>query len=168
MQELVTEIFLYRAKEAYNKATNMDFLDPKSRKAHRRRLFIGYALMAIALGMATLLIALLTSGYDVDRKTGAVIQNGLVLTESHPVSADIYVNGQAKGKTSQRLLLPEGGYTVELKANGFRSWQHKVTLEGSSIEQLVYPFLFPEKLQTKTVNDFANLPHMAIKHTDRL
>lgn len=145
----------------------MDFLDPKNRKAHRRRLFIGYGLMAIALAMATLLIALLTSGYDLDRSTGQVIQNGLVIIDSHPVSANITVDNEPKGRTDQRLVFPEGIHTVSLKQDGYRSWQHKITLEGSSIEQLVYPFLFPEKLQTKALTTYAAQPHLLSQSPDR-
>lgn len=145
----------------------MDFLDSKRKKAHRARLFIGYSLMAVALAMSTVLILLLTSGYDVDRKTGAIIQNGLAIVDSNPVAADIYANGQNKGRTNQRVLLPEGIYNFELKANGYRTWQHKVTLEGSIIEQLVYPFLFPEKLETKTINTVATMPAMVSQSPDR-
>lgn len=145
----------------------MDFLDPKSRKAHRTRLFIGYALMAVALGISTLLIVLLTSGYDVDRTTGNVIQNGLVTVDSHPQAADIFVNDEPKGRTDQRLILPEGRYSVELKEKGFRSWRHDLTLEGSSIEQLVYPFMFPEKLVTKTLKTYDALPSMISQSPDR-
>ena len=145
----------------------MDFLDAKSRKAHRVRLFVGYALMAVALGISTLLIVLLASGYDVDRSTGNVIQNGLAIVDSHPVSADIYANGQLKGKTNQHLLLPEGSYSIELKAAGYRPWEHKVTLEGSSIEQLVYPVLFPEKLVTNSLKTYETAPAMVSESADR-
>lgn len=145
----------------------MDFLDPKNRKAHRIRLFIGYGLMAVALAMATLLIALLTSGYDVDRKTGQVIQNGLVIIDSHPVAANISVDGQQNGRTNQRLVFPEGIHSVELQQDGYRSWHHKITLEGSSIEQLVYPFLFPDKLQTKTLTNYSSVPKMTSQSPDR-
>lgn len=145
----------------------MDFLDPKNRKAHRIRLFIGYGLMAVALAIATVLIAMLTSGYDVDRKTGEVIQNGLVMVGSQPVEADVSVNGVPKGRTDQRLILPEGSYSIELKRDGYRSWQHKVTLEGSSIEQLVYPFLFPVKLESKPVTTLAARPGMVSQSPDR-
>lgn len=145
----------------------MEFLDAKSRKAHRTRLFLGYALMSVALGLSTILIVLLTSGYDVDRRTGNVIQNGLAVVDSHPESANVYVNGELKGRTNQRLLLPEGSYNIELKEDGYRSWTHKVTLEGSSIEQLIYPFLFPENLQTKVLKTYESTPPMVSQSADR-
>lgn len=145
----------------------MDFLDPKNRKAQQIRLFVGYALMAIALAMATLLIALLTSGYDVDRTTGQVIKNGLVVVDSHPEAANVFVDGQPKGRTDQRLILPEGSYTISLQQAGYRGWQHKVTLEGSSIEQLVYPFLFPEKLETKAITSYVKAPPLLSQSPDR-
>lgn len=154
------------AASAYNRHHPMDFLDAKSRKAHNRRLLIGYVLMAVALAMATWLIVVLTSGLGVDKK-GAIYQNGLVIIDAHPEAADIYVNGQSKGRTNQRLFIPEGSYTVELKRDGYRSWQHKVTLEGGSIEQLVYPFLFPEKLSTKSLQTLSAAPGMVSQSPDR-
>lgn len=145
----------------------MDFLDVKKKKAHKFRLFVGYALVAVALGMSTILIVLLTSGYDIDRSTGIIIQNGLTIVDSKPVAADIYVDGQMKGRTDERLLLPEGSYQLELRAKGYRQWQHKVTLEGSSIEQLVYPFLFPDKIKPIALKNYDALPSFASQSPDR-
>lgn len=123
--------------------------------------------MTIALGIATVLIALLTSGYNLDRKTGQVIQTGLILVDSHPVSADVLINNEFRGQTDQRLVISEGTYTLELKRAGYRSWQHKVTLEGSSIEQLVYPFLFPEKLVTSPLSSYTSAPSLVSQSPDR-
>lgn len=145
----------------------MDFLDSKKKKQHRAQLFFGYSLMAVLLGMSTILIVMLTSGYDLDRSTGVIIQNGLAIVDSHPVAADIFVNGEQKGRTKQRLIIPEGSYNIELREKGYRTWRHKVTLEGSRIEQLVYPFMFPDNLQSKTLNSQASLPAMVSQSPDR-
>jgi hypothetical protein len=62
----------------------MDFLDPKRKKSHHKRLFIGYLLMAVAVAMGTLILLFSAFGYGVDRKTGDVIQNGTVFVDSQP------------------------------------------------------------------------------------
>src|SRR5690242_13199615 len=100
---------------AYNKKTKMDFLDPRKIRAHTIRLFIGYGLVGLALLIATVILGLYTYGFDFNRKTGTVIQNGLVFVDAQPESASIYLNGQSKGKTSARLQIAEGHYGLELR-----------------------------------------------------
>ncbi len=130
----------------------MDFLSPKKKRAHQIRLAIGYGLMAIALTISTLILVFAANGFDIDRKTGDIIQNGLILVDAKPDGAEVYVDGQHQGGTSARLVLPAGAYSIELRRDGYRSWQHDVQLEGSSIEQLVYPFLFPTDLSTNNIS----------------
>ncbi len=151
----------------YNSKTKMDFLDPKKRRSHNIRLFIGYALVGMALLIGTGILGLYAFGFDFNRKTGEIIQNGLVFVESHPVAADIYLNGQSKGKTSNRLVIAEGQYSLELRANGYRTWKKQFGLEGGQIQQLVYPFLFPEKLVTKDVQLYASAPTLVTESPDR-
>src|SRR5690606_24256912 len=136
----------------------MDFLNPKKKRAHRIRLFIGYGLMAVAIGIATTILVFEAYGFDLDRKTGTVIQNGLLFIDAHPESADIRLNGESKGQTDARLVIPDGQYTVELNRDGYRGWKRTFRLEGSSIERLVYPFLFPEKLDTEDIQLYSATP----------
>lgn len=145
----------------------MDFLDPKKKRAHRIRLYIGYGLMAIALGFGTIILVFAAYGYDIDRHTGSVIQNGLVIVDAHPVSATVFLDNIDKGSTDSRLVLPAGKYQVELRRDGYRNWSHVVNVEGSSIEQLIYPFLFPNKLVSKNLQDYSAVPAMASVSPDR-
>lgn len=145
----------------------MDFLDPRKKRAHNIRLYIGYALMAVALGISTVILVFAAYGYDIDRSTGDIIQNGLIIVDAHPESATIFVNGEGKGTTDNRLILPAGQYKVELQREGYHNWVHDVSLEGSSIEQLVYPFLFPADLSQRGVLEYATIPSLATASLDR-
>src|SRR3990167_3227014 len=145
----------------------MDFLDPNKKRAHNIRLFIGYILVAIAIAMALWLLLLLSYGYDYDRKTGQVIQNGTIFVSSKPEAADIYLNGVLKDRTSAKLVIRAGQYTVELKQAGYSDWKRTLNLEGGSIEQLVYPVLFPSKLVTKDIQLYANAPTFVSQSPDR-
>lgn len=145
----------------------MDFLDPKKKRAHRTRLYIGYGLMAIAVAIATFILVFAAYGYDIDRRTGGVIQNGLIIIDAHPESASIYINQENMGTTSDRLVLPAGVYGVRLERNGYRNWTHQINLEGSTVEQLAYPFLFPEKLVTKSLQQYTGPPSLASTSPDR-
>lgn len=145
----------------------MDFLDPRKRRSHTIRLFIGYGLVGIALLIGTSILALYAYGYDFNRKTRSVVQNGLVFLDSHPVSADIYLNGESKSKTSARLVLSEGHYDVELRSKGYRTWKKSLDLSGSELARLVYPLLVPEKLTTKDVELFSAQPSFITSSPDR-
>lgn len=145
----------------------MDFLDPKKKRAHHIRLIVGYCLVSIALAMGTLVLVLLAYGYDLNRKTGQVIQNSVVFVGSHPVAADVFVNGRAQGRTDSRLVLPAGSYSIELKQAGYRSWTRNFSLQGGSIERLDYPMLFPLNLKTGDVELFGSLPAFTTQSPDR-
>lgn len=145
----------------------MDFLDPKKKRAHLIRLYIGYALIAVGLIAGTIILAFSAYGYDIDRKTGDVIQNGLMILDAKPATASILINGKDQGSTNNRLVLPAAKYSVELRSNGYTSWRHDVNLEGSSIEQLGYPFLFPSKPDIKTAHVFSASLQMATESLDR-
>src|SRR4051812_16392289 len=116
----------------------MDFLDPKRKKAHRRRLFLGYILMAVVLAMGTWLLLVSARGFDYDRKTGSIIQNGYVYTDSKPGGATVFLNNtQQRDKTSSRLALPAGQYDLRLELDGYRNWSRTVLVNGGGIERIV-------------------------------
>src|SRR3990167_10141226 len=101
----------------------MDFLDPVKKRAQNRRLTIGYILVAIALALGSLVILFRTYGYDLDRKTGRVIQNGLIYLSAAPDQATVYLNGKNEGKTDARLTKPAGRYKIKLHSEGYKPWQ---------------------------------------------
>lgn len=123
--------------------------------------------MAVLLSIATLVLVFAAYGYDIDRQTGGIIQNGLVILDAHPESARIHINGEDKGTTSSRLILPAGDYDIELSRPGYTSWKRSIGLEGSTIEQLVYPFLYPEKLIRKELQSYDSAPQLASSSPDR-
>lgn len=145
----------------------MDFLDPDKKKKHNRRLLAGYVLIGVAIALAGLVLLFQSYGYDLDHKTGKVIQNGLIFVSSHPESATVYLNGKQKDTTDARYTVPAGSYTVELKRSGYRNWRRSFNLEGGTIERLVYPVLFPEKLSIKDQQQYATMPQLATESPDR-
>ncbi len=145
----------------------MEFLDPDKKKQHNRRLVVGYVLMGVAILLAALILFMQSAGFDLDHKTGKVIQNGLIFVSSHPESATVYLNGKDQGRTDTRLTVPAGSYTVELKRDGYRDWKRSFNLEGSSIERLQYPVLFPTTLNQKDQRQYDNPPQFITQSPDR-
>lgn len=137
----------------------MDFLDPRHRKAHKQRLFIGYALVAIAIGLMTLLLSFVVRGYDIDKSNGQIIHNGTMYVSSEPNKATLYINGEEQGsKTNARLVLPENGYTLQLKKDGYREWKRTIWLGGSVIRRILYPRLILNDLPSTTVQNLSYKP----------
>lgn len=145
----------------------MDFLDPKKKRAHKIRLYIGYALMGIALTIISVILIYEARGFDRDWKTGEIIQNGLVFADTHPESAEIYVNGKLEGNTDLRLTIPAGQYNFEFKRDGYRSWNRSFNLGGGEIERLNYAFLFPNELKPEAVRSYDSTPAFATQSPDR-
>lgn len=137
----------------------MDFLDPRHRRAYNIRLVIGYVLIAIVIGLATVIIVYGANGYGINTKTGQIVQNGLLFTDSNPGGAEIYLNGDDKNaKTSSRLILPAGDYTLTLKKDGYRDWSRRFVLSEQSVARYVYPLLFPVKPVTSALKTYAAEP----------
>lgn len=150
----------------------MDFLDPHKKRAHLIRLYIGYALMAIAVGIGTIVVLYSSFGYGVDRHTGKVIQNGLVFLSSSPEGAAINLvskdgDKQPETNTNTKLTIPANEYSVTLTKQGYRNWHRDFVLDGGSVERLMYPLLIPEKLDTVDSQLYSGQPSLITGSPDR-
>jgi len=145
----------------------MDYLDPVKKKAHKRRIYVGYGLFAIAIGLATLIIGFLANGFYVDR-SGDFIQNGLVFIDSRPNNANVYLNGEKQQSTTDaRLVVPSGAYDILVEKDGYRDWRRSLTLEGGSLRRLTYARLIPEQLETISNLDLRSDPLDALQSIDK-
>lgn len=146
----------------------MDFLDPKAKRNHLIRLFVGYGLMGILILMGTAILVYQAYGFDVDRKTGQVIQNGLVFVDSAPDGASISFNGKVqKDRTNSRFALPSADYDLVIKKDGYRDWQRKFTLDGGEVERFYYPMLVPSNLSHRNVQTLTAAPTFTTQSPDR-
>ncbi len=137
----------------------MDFLDPRKRRAYHIRLIVGYILVAIVIGLATVIIVYGANGYGINTKTGQIVQNGLLFVDSTPGGTEIYLNGVDRNTTSSaRLVLPAGNYTLTLKKNGYRDWSRHFVLSEESVARYIYPFLFPVKPQITNLKTYQTNP----------
>ena len=145
----------------------MDFLDPQKQKKHKVRLLIGYALIAVALAIATTILLYEAYGFGID-KNGKVIQNGLVFLSTRPDAANIVLNDKMnKAETNTRLQLPAGQYHVKLQRDGYRNWERDIAVVGGDVQHFDYPFLFPNQLTTSPVKQYATAPSLVSQSPDR-
>lgn len=145
----------------------MDYLDPKKKRAHRIRLYIGYALMAVAIGLSTLILLFIGSGYYFDGENG-LIQNGLLYVDANPEEAEIRLNGELqRSKTNARLVVPGGKYDVELTREGYRPWRRSLILDEGKVRRLTYPRLIPNELKTNVAQTFGKTPDFVTQSQSR-
>lgn len=146
----------------------MDYLDPRKRRAHNIRLVVGYFLVAVVIGLATYILEQAANGYGYNVKTGQIVQNALLFADSKPGGAEIYLNNIDKNtKTSARLILPAGKYTMTLKKQGYRDWTRSFILNEKSVARYVYPFLFPVKPVITNLKSYGSLPGLVTQTPDR-
>ncbi|MEX2007068.1 MAG: PEGA domain-containing protein [Candidatus Saccharimonadales bacterium] len=139
----------------------MDYLDSQKRRAHKIRLMIGYGLMSVAIGLATIILVYAAYGYGINTKTGEVVQNGLLFADSRPSGAKISLNGQDKdADTAARLVLPAGSYYLTLSKEGYRNWQRNFLLNEHSVARFAYPFLFPVAPIETAIKSYEDMPEL--------
>ncbi|MDQ3094028.1 MAG: PEGA domain-containing protein [bacterium] len=144
----------------------MDYLDPKKKKAHIRRLYLGYFLMTVAIGLATLILVYIGSGY-VPSENG-LVQNGMIYVDSSPGEASIKLNGQQqRGSTDARLVLPGATYDIELSKENYRPWARTIVLDDGKVLRVAYPKLYPVSLKTNVVQTISNSPDLVSGSIDR-
>lgn len=145
----------------------MDYLDPKKQLRHRTVLLVGYVLIGVAIGLSTLVLVMLAYGFNLD-KNRTVIQQGLIFFSSQPDPANIYINGTLKNaKTDTRLALPGGIYDVQLKRDGYRTWQRRIELEGGRVANFDYPLLFPQTLKPQKLQTYTAAPRLMTQSPDK-
>jgi len=136
----------------------MDFLDPKKERQNQIKLLLGYALVAIAIGGATLVLLYQAYGYELNRQ-GQITQNGLLFISSQPTGSKVYLNNQLyPSATDTRAIVPAGAYNLEITRPGYRNWTRPIYVAGGDVQHFDYPFLFPKTLKTTTVSDLSTTP----------
>lgn len=145
----------------------MEFLEPSEKKARTIRLFIGYALLAVVVGLTTTILVFQAQGFGYDRDKG-VTRNGLLFVDAKPASASITLDGKAlNDKTNARVNLSEGTHTVKLSIDKYRDWNKQFTIEGGEVKYLLYPRLFPTDIPLGITRVLPQSPAWAKQSPDR-
>lgn len=146
----------------------MDFLDPKEQKNRTVRLFIGYGLMTVLIFIASLILVYQSYGFGVDKKTGEVVQNGLLYIDSAPDKANIFIDDvEYKASTNTRISLKAGVYKITLRKDGYRDWNRKVEIVGGGVLRFTYPMLLQTDLAEEEVQNFGNEQTIRSQSPDR-
>jgi hypothetical protein len=96
-------------------------------KGWHRLAFLGLALVFIA--GATYVIVEFAQGYRFDTKSKNFSPNGLLVTKSVPDSAQVWIDGKLKTATDNTISLSPGEYNVEIKKEGYTTWQKNLNIK---------------------------------------
>lgn len=92
--------------------------------------------------MVLVIVITYARGYRIDIEKRSLKSTGIISATSTPKAAKIYINGELKGVTDTNLTFPPGNYTVEIKKEGYTSWNKRINLKGELVIN-VDPVLFP-------------------------
>lgn len=68
-------------------------------------------------------------------RNGFVPQTGLLNANSFPTGAEVYVNGELTTATDNTIYLEPGEYEVEIRKEGFSSWQKQLRVQEELVTQ---------------------------------
>lgn len=118
----------------------------------KTRILVSLASVAI-LGLGTIIGVLLVQGYTFDAKSKKVVQTGVLVVNSVPNGAQIYIDGHYQNVTNTSIsFLPAKKYNIRLTKEGYIPWEKEMTIDNqiiSEIEAIMWP-------ATPSVNPITN------------
>src|SRR3989338_5410669 len=118
--------------------------------------------------VVTVLVIYFARGYRPDFTTGQIQPTGLPVAHPYPDGAQVYLNGSLKSATNSTLNLPPGTYQVQIKKDGYHSWQKKLLVEAEVVTRAT-AVLFPSTPTLKAITTTgATLPALSGRNQSRL
>ena len=111
------------------------------------------AIIIIVIG--TLILVAFAQGYNYDALHNQIYKTGLVLIDSSPNNAEIFLNSKIiNKKTPYRYSgAPAGNLVVELKKEGYRDWLKNSVVIPGEVTFVNYSLLLPSVLEQKPINE---------------
>lgn len=115
----------------------------------KTRLFLTLlGIVVVVIGTASLV--LFAQGYRPNPTTNSLSPTGILVAQSYPDGAQIYLNGQLKSATNTSLNLPPGRYTIEIKMDGFTDWKKELIIAAEEVTRAT-AWLFPSVPSLRSV-----------------
>lgn len=99
-------------------------------------------LITIAIISVSLLIIFYGRGYRLDIKEKSVAPKGLLVANSQPNGASVFINGELTSATNTTITLDPGWYTVRLEKEGYSPWEKRLRIQGEVVSK-TDAILFP-------------------------
>jgi hypothetical protein len=131
-----------------------------------KKLFLKLSIFSVFLVIFVGVIAF-ARGYRFSPTQGKITSTGILSVNSYPKQASIYVNDQLSGATDSNITLPYGTYSVEVKKEGYSSWQKTVSLKGEIVMSLNAK-LFLKNPALTPLTSIGVTKAVSVGNTDRL
>lgn len=121
------------------------------------RLLITLIIAAFLL-VGTIIAIRFAQGYRYNLKSQTLEGNGLLVVNSIPKGASVYIDNQLQTATDDTLHMSPGKYEVKIEKDGYSAWNKSLTIEKELVTQ-VNARLFPSvpDLAALTVNGASNI-----------
>ena len=86
--------------------------------------------------------SLIARGYRFDTKSLTLKPRGLFVITSSPDGAQVLVNNELESATNATIPLPPGEYNIQLKKEGYWSWEKHITIKEEEVTK-IDAYLFP-------------------------
>lgn len=120
------------------------------------RVLIFFLIFFLVLG-GTFAAIKFTQGYRIDFTSKKIQPTGLLVANSTPVGAEVYVNGKLLTATNNIVSLRPGNYLVEIKKTGFYPWTKNLVIEKELVtEAQAFLFFQNPELEPLTFSEVLN------------
>ncbi len=109
-------------------------MSDKIKKIVTNKLLITLSILVFLVG-GTLTAIRFAKGYRFDLKARKVTETGLLVTNSFPTGASVFINNKLTTATDDTLNLPPGNYHVKISKDGYISWEKDLTVEKELVTQ---------------------------------
>lgn len=100
-----------------------------------------FILTILVVGTLAYFAGLYARGFRFDFKKKTITEGGLLVAKSVPDGAFIAVNGAVLGATNDNISLPPGEYDVEIRREGYTTWNKKIVIQKEIVTE-VEAYLF--------------------------
>lgn len=129
---------------------------------------IVYRLIFFVIFIIVLVIVIAYArGYRFNIKEKSFSSNGIIAITSYPKTAKVYINDEFKGITDINLTLPPGKYKVEVKKEGYLSWEKTISLKGELVVNLD-PTLFPTNPSLSPLTNIGVIKALPIDDSNKI
>lgn len=144
----------------------MHRVNPKRKKKIALRV-VAYTLTLTLSVLTTIVLLYIALGYQLDRESGNLVRSGLLLVDTKPEAAAIYINNEEKDSSAPgRFVLSAGRYDLTLKLNNFREVKKNISVAASGVREVNYIRMIPNTLRQTTVAE-TEVPTLVSQSQDK-
>lgn len=122
----------------------------------RSRIIISIITITI-VGSLAILVSLYARGWRLNRQTGDLSPNGLLVIKSSPDGAQIFIDGELETATNATVSLLPDTYDVSVRKEGYLTWNKRLSIEKEIVTEVTaHLFKSAPSLSSVTFSGIAN------------